>query len=58
MHQPQPCFLPSFPLSLPQVVGDDLLCTNPKLVKKAIDSKACNALLLKVNQIGERGAYT
>lgn len=35
-----------------QVVGDDLLCTNPKLVKRAIDEKACNALLLKVNQIG------
>lgn len=35
-----------------QVVGDDLLVTNPKRVKKAVDSKACNALLLKVNQIG------
>lgn len=35
-----------------QVVGDDLLCTNPVLVQKAIDLKACNALLLKVNQIG------
>ena len=35
-----------------QVVGDDLLVTNPKRVQKAIDMKACNALLLKVNQIG------
>jgi len=35
-----------------QVVGDDLLVTNPKRVKKAIDEGACNALLLKVNQIG------
>lgn len=37
---------------LAQIVGDDLLCTNPKRVQKAIDTKACNALLLKVNQIG------
>ena len=35
-----------------QVVGDDLLVTNPKRVKRAIDEKTCNALLLKVNQIG------
>jgi len=35
-----------------QIVGDDLLVTNPKRVKKAIDEGACNALLLKVNQIG------
>jgi len=35
-----------------QVVGDDLLVTNPKRIQKAIDNKACNALLLKVNQIG------
>merc|ERR1712070_916427 len=35
-----------------QIVGDDLLVTNPKCVQKAIDEKACNALLLKVNQIG------
>merc|ERR1719343_302485 len=35
-----------------QVVGDDLLVTNPKRVEKAIAEKACNALLLKVNQIG------
>ena len=31
---------------------DDLTVTNPKRVKEAIDRKSCNALLLKVNQIG------
>lgn len=35
-----------------QVVGDDLTVTNVTRVKKAIDDKSCNALLLKVNQIG------
>jgi len=35
-----------------QIVGDDLLVTNPKRIKKAIEEKTCNALLLKVNQIG------
>jgi enolase len=35
-----------------QVVGDDLLVTNTKRIEKALDVKACNALLLKVNQIG------
>ncbi|MBI4146950.1 phosphopyruvate hydratase [Candidatus Woesearchaeota archaeon] len=35
-----------------QIVGDDLLCTNPTRVKKAIDWRACNCLLLKINQIG------
>merc|ERR1719214_579024 len=35
-----------------QIVGDDLLVTNPKRVAKALDCQACNALLLKVNQIG------
>jgi enolase len=35
-----------------QIVGDDLLVTNPKRVAKALDCRACNALLLKVNQIG------
>lgn len=35
-----------------QVVGDDLLVTNPVRVKQGIDGKWCNALLLKVNQIG------
>merc|ERR1712022_7018 len=32
--------------------GDDLLVTNPTRVAKAIEEKAFNALLLKVNQIG------
>ena len=35
-----------------QIVGDDLLVTNPQRVQKAIEEKACNALLVKVNQIG------
>lgn len=35
-----------------QIVGDDLLVTNPKRIKDAISKHACNALLLKVNQIG------
>ena len=35
-----------------QVAGDDLTVTNATRVKTAITDKACNALLLKVNQIG------
>ncbi|VDM01029.1 unnamed protein product [Schistocephalus solidus] len=35
-----------------QIVGDDLTVTNPKRVQQAIDRKACNCLLLKINQIG------
>ncbi len=35
-----------------QIVGDDLLVTNSKRVKRAIDEQTCNALLVKVNQIG------
>ena len=34
------------------VVGDDLLCTNPQRIRRAIEAQACNALLLKPNQIG------
>lgn len=34
------------------LVGDDLLATNPKRVEKAIREKACNAILVKPNQIG------
>ena len=34
------------------VIGDDLLVTNTTRIKEAIDKKACNALLLKCNQIG------
>ncbi|XP_060708374.1 enolase 1a, (alpha) isoform X2 [Hemiscyllium ocellatum] len=35
-----------------QVVGDDLLVTNPTRIAKAVAEGACNCLLLKVNQIG------
>lgn len=35
-----------------QVVGDDLTVSNPERIKMALDAKACNALLLKINQIG------
>ncbi|HQN76269.1 MAG TPA: phosphopyruvate hydratase [Methanomassiliicoccales archaeon] len=35
-----------------QLVGDDLFVTNPQRLRKGIDSKAGNAMLLKVNQIG------
>ena len=33
-------------------LGDDLLCTNPARIQRAIEVEACDALLLKVNQIG------
>lgn len=35
-----------------QIVGDDLTVTNPARIATAIEKKSCNALLLKVNQIG------
>jgi enolase len=35
-----------------QIVGDDLLVTNPERVRRGIEEKAANALLVKVNQIG------
>merc|ERR1711992_115649 len=35
-----------------QIVGDDLLVTNTKRIEKSLEVGACNALLLKVNQIG------
>ncbi len=35
-----------------QLVGDDLLVTNVKKLKKAIDTKTSNSILIKVNQIG------
>lgn len=34
------------------VAGDDLLVTNPKRVQKAIEERACNAAIIKPNQIG------
>jgi len=33
-------------------LGDDLLCTNPVRIRRAVETHACDALLLKVNQIG------
>ena len=35
-----------------QIVGDDLFVTNPVRLRKGIDTRAANALLVKVNQIG------
>ena len=35
-----------------QLVGDDLLVTNPKIIAEAIDRGICNSVLIKLNQIG------
>jgi len=35
-----------------QIIGDDLFVTNINRLRKGIEQKACNSLLLKVNQIG------
>jgi enolase len=35
-----------------QIVGDDLLCTNPDRIRSAIVQNSCTALLLKPNQVG------
>jgi enolase len=35
-----------------QIVGDDLYATNPNLIRRGIDEKATNAVLIKLNQIG------
>jgi enolase len=35
-----------------QIVGDDNLVTNPKIIAQAIADKSCNAALIKLNQIG------
>ncbi len=35
-----------------QLVGDDIFCTNPSLIRQGIDQQAANALLVKLNQIG------
>ena len=35
-----------------QLVGDDLFVTNPKILKKGIDEKIANSVLVKINQIG------
>lgn len=34
------------------LIGDDLLCTNPGRIEKAVQLNAANGLLLKVNQVG------
>ena len=39
-----------FPKTL--ITGDDLTVTNKEILKKAINSKSCNAAILKVNQAG------
>lgn len=38
--------------SVQQIVGDDLLVTNVERIEKAVEQKACSALLVKLNQIG------
>lgn len=46
---------PALRAALPEgtiVVGDDLLCTSPARIRRAIELRAANALLLKVNQVG------
>lgn len=35
-----------------QILGDDLVVTNPKIIKQAITEKWCNSVLIKPNQIG------
>jgi enolase len=35
-----------------QLVGDDIFVTNKEILKKGIDSKICNSILIKLNQIG------
>ena len=35
-----------------ELIGDDLLCTNKRLLQEAIDKNACNSILIKLNQIG------
>jgi enolase len=35
-----------------QIVGDDLFVTNPERLRRGIEEKAANAILIKVNQIG------
>lgn len=39
------------------LIGDDLLTTNPDRLKKAIERKACSAILLKPNQIGSLSEF-
>jgi len=41
-----------FLISKPLVIGDDLTVTNPKRIELAQEKKACNAAIIKINQIG------
>ena len=34
------------------ITGDDLTVTNNKILTKAVETKSCNAAILKVNQAG------
>ena len=35
-----------------QLVGDDLFCTNPQIIRRGLEERAANAVLIKLNQIG------
>jgi enolase len=35
-----------------QIVGDDIYCTNPKIVAEGIKQNVSNSVLIKLNQIG------
>jgi enolase len=35
-----------------ELVGDDIFCTNPKILQDGIDARIANAILIKLNQIG------
>jgi len=35
-----------------ELVGDDIFCTNPKILKEGIERKVANSILIKLNQIG------
>ena len=35
-----------------ELVGDDIFCTNPKILQEGIDQKIGNSVLIKLNQIG------
>ena len=35
-----------------QIVGDDVFCTNPRILEQGIDKNIANAILIKLNQIG------
>ncbi|MHB1687150.1 MAG: phosphopyruvate hydratase [Ignavibacteriaceae bacterium] len=35
-----------------ELVGDDIFCTNPKILKEGIEKKIGNSILIKLNQIG------